>query len=210
MLIIFMCKRSGNTSFLYGIINLGDNMSKKTIFIIVGCVVLVIFTIIGFIVLPPIASEYKDVSEEVKKEKSGASTKEEARTQFTKNDEPKDADHYREEDGILINTSGKIASMHEASYFQVSDMKIRTLKDNPKMAEIEARITNNSDLVIDNTGVFITFSFADGSTTGPYALPAKYIPVGGTITAKTQVLNRIIDADDFTFMIQSFNGGGAG
>ena len=186
-------------------------MNKKTVIIIVLSVILLVFMVVGFIVMPPIISEYQTVSDEIEKDKSAKEANlENAKYNFLKNDEPKDQDHYREENGILINTSGKIFSMHEASYFQVNEMKIRTLKDNPKMAEIEARVTNNSDLVISNTGVYLTFTFADGTSSGPYPLPAQYIPVGGTITARTTVLNRIIDADDYSFVIQSFIGGGAG
>ena len=187
-------------------------MSKKTIFIIIGCIVLLVFLVIGFIVVPPIVSEYRVVSEEMDKDKSAKEEAiENAKNDFLKNDEPKDTNNYRvDNDGTFVNTSGSLYSLHGASYIDVNEMKIRTLKENPKMAEIEARVTNNSDLVISNIGVYLTFRFSDGTTSEAIPLPVKYISVGGTITAKTQVLKRVIDAEDYSFIAQSFSGGGAG
>ncbi len=187
-------------------------MSKKTIVIIICCIVFLVLLVLGFIFVPPIVSEYKVVSEEMEKDKSIKERAiEDAKNDFLKNDDAKDTGSYRvEADGTFVNTSGTLYAMHEASYVQVNEMKIRTLKENPKMAEIEARVTNNSDLVISNIGVYITFKFSDGTNSEPIPLPINYIPVGGTITAKTKVLKRVIDAYDYTFMSQSFIGGGAG
>ena len=187
-------------------------MDKKTILKIAGGGIVVFIVIILLVVLSPVFSEYKTVSDEIKKDQMAREIEiEESKNNFKKNDEPVDSNNYRTEaDGTFVNTSGSIFAMHTSDYIQVSDMRIRTLKDNPKKAVIEARVTNNSDLVISNVGVHLTFSFSDGSTSKSIALPVNYIPVGGSTVATVEVLNRVIDASDYSFVVQSFNGGGAG